>query len=110
MRHAVPTTAKALNERYQGSLRDLAIELGLPPNTNATLSRILRGTPGVSLATENDLRDRLGLEPITRSACYRPYLPAAAGVLIRMEASRRGITPGALITQALGINDGETNR
>lgn len=45
----------------------------------------------------------------TRKPSYRPYLPAAAGVLIRMEAARRGVTSSALICGALGIAHGETD-
>jgi len=110
MRYATPTTKKVLTERYKGSLRNLAAELGLPPNANATLSRVMRGIPGVSLTTENDLRQRLDLEPITRTRYGRPCIPWAQYVLIKMEAQRRDISPADLITQALGITDSEADR
>ena len=100
------------------SLRQLSEKLDI---NHGTLSAIMREIPGaISERRENALRLTVGLPPMwvktkppiprTRPPCYRPYLPASAGVLIRMEAARRGVTAGVLICEALGITDGISNR
>ena len=60
------STTSALAKRKNGqTLRALARELGEPQFSIAMLSNVLCHRPGkVSLATENDLRQRLGLHPI----------------------------------------------
>ena len=126
MRTAHSTTRDEILRNYlkQGTYRKLAYALGLPLSYIPTLSRIKRGAPGVSFDKEAEVRRRLFLPPLPqetlsydprthrcvprgkprkRAAAYRPYLPTEAGVLIRMEAARRGITPAALILGALGI-------
>ena len=57
------STVSALSERKSGkTLRALANELGEPYFSIATLSDVLRGRPGaLTEASENDLRQRLGL-------------------------------------------------
>ncbi len=60
-----PDTIQTLKERKNGSLRELARELGFPPSFAATLSDVLRERhKNISLRTENRLRVALGLEPI----------------------------------------------
>ncbi len=126
MRRANPETTESIRRYYpiHGTYRSLAIWLHLPECYAPTLSRIKRDAPGVGFDRENEIRFRLNLPPLPieheiynpqthilkpkpsprkRPPCYRPYLSAAAGVLIRSEASRRNITPAALICKALGI-------
>ncbi len=58
-------TKNALLQAKNGSLRQLAYELGYPPAYAATLSKIMLNKAGqVSQETENELRHRLGLPAI----------------------------------------------
>ena len=63
--HIDAETRNALLRAKNGSLRQLAHELGYPREFAATLSKILTDKPGqVSQTTENELRRRLGLPAI----------------------------------------------
>ena len=66
------TTLKALTARHSGSLRGLAVSLGFPPSFATTLSNALNQRPGkVSRATENRIREAMGLEPVGRDSRHR---------------------------------------
>ena len=60
------STVNALRGRKNGlTLRTLAVSLSYPESYAATLSDVLRAKPGtLTLAAENDLRQRLGLPAI----------------------------------------------
>lgn len=66
------TTLQALTARHSGSLRGLAVSLGFPASFATTLSNVLNQRPGkVSRATENKIREALGLEPVGRDTRHR---------------------------------------
>lgn len=68
MRKPHKTTIKALKERKTGSLPALAKELGLSYSMRGALSDILNNQPGkVSIETENQVREALGLQKLTQS-------------------------------------------
>lgn len=68
MRKPHKTTIKALKERKTGSLPALARELGLSYSMRGALSDILNNQPGkVSIETENQIREALGLQKLTQS-------------------------------------------
>lgn len=68
MRKPHKTTIKALKERKTGSLPALARELGLSYSMRGALSDILNNQSGkVSIETENEVRESLGLQKLTQS-------------------------------------------
>ena len=96
------STMIALAKRKNGqTLRALAQELGEPRFSIAMLSNVLCHRPGkVSLATENDLRQRLGLHPIGAVVINR--CPSCGGAHVLADCH------GAPVAAVVGLAPGET--
>jgi transcriptional regulator with XRE-family HTH domain len=62
------------------------------------------GVQGKAVILPSDAEVRRKPTPRKRAKAYRPWLPASAGVLIRSEAERRGVSVAVVILGALGIS------
>lgn len=73
------STVDAINDAYKasGTWRRLADDLGVPDSYIVMMYDATRDRAAWSRARENDMRQVLGLPPLTRRRYWRPCLPAS---------------------------------